>query len=549
MDTGWQKFSSQTFFKLCSGLMLVVFVPVLFCVLVIGNNMDYWNDAKQTTLLFSTQVLGIFALLGAAAFLGVLYLCRNICLNRKYNLIVNLILFGTFLGIYFLNTMVSREIAYRVPADASMVGEYGRCAGIGEPLEYCVYLSIYPNNIPRSYFLGRICRTVLERGNFPYVIDYAWIQVGCALVTIAGFFSCLTVKKLTQKLLPVIVCFLTAFFLVECSALKMIPYTDAYGVSFSIMSVYFYFLSRDSDNKESGEYRFMNGRFSEGRRYIFFVLALICAGMGGIIKPSIYIMVIVIMIMEFLRLRSKAWLYLLVDLLLVIAMMYGIGKYKEHMIEYLGLEYNKEISSDWQYFFLLGLNDTTTGVYNPEDAAIFGEFQYESRTVRIKVELERAFERLKEKGFPGAPYFFLKKLVMVFNDATFGWDSTWAESYFEGNDVLASGTKRTEVLRSIYWDGRWIGAYFTMRQLVWYVIIIGLPGICLMKKRNMEYDVLLLSCLGIIFYQMLFEARSRYLFVFLPLLIVASICGYEQYVNLVCGFVHKKVRLKNEEIS
>lgn len=184
-----------------------------------------------------------------------------------------------------------------------------------------------------------------------------------------------------------------------------------------------------------------------------------------------------------------------------------------------------------------------TGGFIMEDATIFGEFQYEKRTVRNKAELERAVMRLKEKGFPGVPYFYLRKLVMTFNDATFGWGGAWVESYYEGDSVLASGTDRTKILRSIYWNGRWTGAYYTMCQLVWYVIIIGLPGICLMKKRNAGYDVLLLSCLGIIFYQMLFEARAKYLFVFVPLLIVASICGYEQYVNLIDGFIQKRVCL------
>ncbi len=538
MDNRWQKFCSQTFFMWCSGLMLAVFVPVLFCVLAIGNNMDYWSDAKQTTLLFSTQVLGLLALLGAVVLTGVMYLCRNICLDQKYNWIVNVILFAVFLSIFFLNTMVSREIAYRVPADAMHVSEYGYSAGMRQPLGYCTYLSMCPNNIPISYFLGRICRTVFDRGNFPYVVDYAWMQMGCAVVTIAGFFSCLTVKKLTKKLLPLIICFLAGFLLVECSALKMIPYTDAYAVSFSVMAAYFYLLSRDSD-KESGENLLLKGRFAEGRRYLFLILALVNAGLGGLIKPSVYIMIIAVMIMEIMRLRVRGWLYLLVDLLLVLALMFGIGKYKEHMIEYLGLEYNEDISTGWQYFLMLGQNETTTGVHNPQDAAILGEFQHETKEVRHKVELQRAFERLLEKGFPGAPYFFLQKLVMVFNDATFGWAGTWVESYYEGDSVLASGTSRTERLRDIYWNGRWTGAYYTICQLAWYIVIIGLPGICLMKKRNMGYDLLLLSCLGILFYQMLFEARSRYLFVFLPLLIVASVCGYEQYANLAGGFIRK----------
>lgn len=463
MDTMRQKFCSQTVFKCFSGLMLLTFVPVLFCVLAIGNNMDYWDPIKQRQLLYSTQVLGVLALLGAAAFLGILYLSRNIRMNRKWNLIADLVLLGAFLGIYFLNTMVSREIAFKLPWDIMIVRGCGYYAGISKPLEYYSYLSIYPNNIPISYFLGKIYRTVHEQGDFPYVIDYAWMQVGCALISIAGFFACLTVKKLTKKLFPTIVCFLAVFLLVECSAWKMVPYTDTYAISFSIMSVYFYLLSRDSDKREPGDNISSKEGFSEGKRWVSLILSLACAGVGGVVKPSVYIMLIVIMGMEFFRLlgkEPKKWLYFLADLLLIIAMMWGIGKYKEHMIEYLGLEYNGEISASWHHYFLVGLNDTTTGGYNSDDNSIFGEFQFEKKKVRNKAELERAFERLKEKGFLGVPYFYLKKLVMTFNDATFGWGTeVWVDSYYEGGENLASGTDRTEILRSIYWDGRWTGAY------------------------------------------------------------------------------------------
>lgn len=48
MGNRLENFFQQTIFKWCSVLMLIIFVPVLFCVLVIGNNMDYWIGAKLT---------------------------------------------------------------------------------------------------------------------------------------------------------------------------------------------------------------------------------------------------------------------------------------------------------------------------------------------------------------------------------------------------------------------------------------------------------------------------------------------------------------------
>lgn len=541
MDKKIQKFCSQTVFQWCGVLMILIFAPVLFCVLAIGNDMDYWDAIKLTRLLYSTQVIGLLAVFGAVLCVCILYFCRNFGLNEKRNLIVNLVLIGAFSGLYFINTMVSREIAFKLPWDIMVVSGCGYYAGIGEPLRDAesAYLSIYPNNIPISYFLGRIYRTVLQRGDFPYVIDYAWMQVGCALTSIAGFFSCLTVKRLTKKLLPTIICFFTVFLLVECSAWKMAPYTDTYGVAFSVMSIYFYILSRD-DKRERGV--FSQKGFAEVRRYFCLVLSLICAGTGGLIKPSVYIVMIAVIGMEFFRLlgeKPMKWLYFPVELLFVFALLWGAGKYKDHMVEYLGMEYNKEISAGWQHFFMLGLNDATTGGDNSDDNAMFAQF--EKAEERKQAELERAFKRLGEKGFLGTLHFYLKKMVMTFNDATFGWGTeTWIYGYYEGNQNLASGTERTELLRSIYWEGRWVGAYNTVCQLAWYVVLLGLPGICLMKRRNAGYDILVISFVGIFFYQMLLEARARYLFVFLPVIIAASVCGYERYAELVRVFVQKR---------
>ncbi len=542
MNNKRRVFCSRTVFRWCGALMLLVFLPVLYCVLTIGNNMDYWEFIKQKHLLYSTQVLGLCAFLGAAVLLWLLYFCRSLQISRRGNLILNLVLLGVFLGIYFLNLTVSREIAYKLPWDIMVVRGCGYYAGIGKPLEYYTYLSVYPNNIPISYFLGRIYRSVLEGGSFPYVADYAWIQVGCAFTSVAGFFSCLTVKKLTKKLLPTVVSFFVIFLLVECSAWKMVPYTDTYALPFAVMAVYFYILSRE-DNRERGGKLLKEG-FVEARRYFCLILSLVCAVAGGLIKPSVYVVMIAVTGMEFFRLLGEKpgkWLLFPAELLFVTALLWGSGKYKEHMIEYLGLEYNQEISAGWQHYFMMGLNDATTGGYNADDNVIFGEFQHEKREVRNRAELERALKRLGEKGFPGALYFYLKKMVMTFNDGQFGWGTeTRVDGYYEGEENLASQTERTGLLRSIYWEGRWTGAYNTLCQLAWYVVLLGLPGICLSKRRNGGHDILVISFLGIFFYQMLFEARARYLFVFVPVLIAASVCGYERYAELVCSLVRKR---------
>ena len=123
-------------------------------------------------------------------------------------------------------------------------------------------------------------------------------------------------------------------------------------------------------------------------------------------------------------------------------------------------------------------------------------------------------------------------MVMTFNDGTFGWRTeVWVDSYY---DDLASENDWTQFLRSIYWEGSLVGAYNTICQFLWIFVIVCIPGVCFVKTdTRKKYNILTIVFLGIFMYQMLFEARSRYLFVFLPVLITIAACGIEEYTNIL----------------
>ena len=189
----------------------------------------------------------------------------------------------------------------------------------------------------------------------------------------------------------------------------------------------------------------------------------------------------------------------------------------------------------------MGLNEATTGAYNSEDA-LFGEFQT-SRSDRIEAELERASQRLKDRGLWGDIYFYLRKLVMTFNDGTFGWNmEIYVYDYYPGE--MASNTALTQRLRSIYWGNELnydVGGYKTFCQLVWIFAMLGIPGICLADESTREkYGFLIVCFLGIFFYQMLFEARARYLYCFLPAILPMAACGIQHYTCRITAALRKK---------
>lgn len=523
-------------------LLLIVFLPVLFCVMLVGDNMDYNEGLKLATRL-PNQVLFLIALVGMAFCILLFWKLKDVTLSSRANWVVNGILILLFFALYFVNVRIAKEIAFYLPWDIMVTRGVAYDIAYERPLGYFYYLSMYSNNIPISYILGRLYRKAMEMQSYPYVCDFIWIQVNCALISIAGFFSCLLVKKLTKKLVPVIAVFFLYLALVGISPWKIAPYTDTYGLIFPIISIYFYVCYRKAERLRN--------------KYLCILLSIVVGMFGGFIKPNVYIVIIAILANEFIYFLTdyrKSWQFILTELFLVMILAGGCKAYKNYLIDEIGLDFNEEIETSWQYYFYMGLNEESTGSYSG-DHAIIGEFQT-SKSDRNRASIERAVERIKNRGFWGSIYFYLRKMVMTFNDGLFGWKTeVWI--YEEYPATMASNTALTQRLRSIFWGNELnydVAGYNAFCQMAWIFSIMGIPGICLCKdKKREEYGVFIIFFLGIFFYQMLFEARARYLFVFLPLLLPFAICGIQQYTYCVVYALQKRkkkdYKIPKEDIS
>ena len=513
---------SDRVFVILAILLSVCFLPVLICVAFVGTNMDYWETVKVSTRL-PNPVLLVIALPGMALCVFLFRKFSHVRFSARGNRIANGVLFCLFFLLFLINIQVAKEIAFHLPTDYMMVSGVAYKVAKGEPVGSFIYLSMYPNNIPISYILGRLYRKAAEWKNYPYIYEFFWLQVNCALISVAGLFSCLTVKKLTGKPMPVIAAFGLYLMLGGISPWKIAAYTDTYSMVFPVLCVYLYLCYRDAGHLWS--------------KYICLLLSIAAGMTGGFIKPSVYVVVIALSGWELIRFLTdprQYWKILLPTILMVLAFAWGTDAYRDHLIDQRGLDFNEELEAGWQQYFLMGLNEETTGAYYSEDA-LFGQFQ-DSRSDRIQEELRRAAGRLKDRGVWGSILFYLRKLVMTFNDGTFGWNME-IYIYDRYPDSMASNTALTQRLRSIFWSNEMnydVGGYHTLCQLVWIFSLLGIPGICLCRDGTRDrYGILIVCFLGIFFYQMLFEARARYLFCFLPLILPIAVCGIQQYTDLL----------------
>lgn len=514
-------------------LMLVVFLPVLFCVLFIGNHMNYFETMKLQ-ILVPTIILTILALIGTAFCISLLFFIHEKRFDRKANTICNLTLLILFCILYFVNLRVARDIAFKIPWDINVVCSLATNYAYNQPLGDHAYLSMYSNNIPITYLLGTILKNTDKLNNYPYESTFIWIQINCILLSLSGYFCCLTIKKLTKKILPTILTFIIYLSLIGVSPWKIAPYTDTYGIFFPIISLYLYVCYMTTSKTSL--------------KYLYIVLALIGGMAGGFIKPSIYISVIAIIMTECIYAISdikNKWHFLLAEIILLVIITFCSNSAKDYMIQKINLDFNPEIEESWHHYFMMGLNEETTGGYYSNDVGIMiGQYQ-DSKLDRNKAEIEIAISRLHDRGVVGTFYFWLRKMVMTFNDGTFGWRSeVWISDYYSAD--LATNTKLTTFLRNIFWpDATRMGGYNTLCQLAWFICLLGIPGIILgNKEQRSKYLILSLYFLGFFFYQMFFEARARYLFVCLPIVIILSVCGMQNYVFRLKYFYLKRLSKK-----
>ncbi len=523
-----------TLLQIMTGIFAFIFMVALLGVLFGGNRVDYYEICK-TVFLADNLVLFAMGSVALLAWLAIGYLFRNQELNKKQNRVVNIVLVLLFVGLYFINREISYCIAFFTGWDVSGVSGSAYNLAAGVPIGYNYYYSMYTNNVPMVYFLYKLYDLGIHRMGLEYQADILWIAVNNIGLSIGGFAACMTVKRVTGRLMPVLT---TLLFYIGCVCFtpwKVIPYTDMYALMFTILTICFYVYAITAREHKV--------------HYLYWLLTCLCGFMGGLIKPSAYVVVMAVIIMEVLHIlfRSiKAWKSHLVKLLMVLCVVGIMSAYKGHMYEATGFEYNPVIRATPHHYFLMGLNEPTTGGYYSDDVALIG--RYDDFDERIEAEMELAWGRLKEKGFLGYMEFLFKKLVMCFNDGTFGWGKEGG-FYFQDYHNMTDAPYK-QFLRDIFWmDARYSGRFNTYSQLIWIMIMVSISGLFLTKCKEEQYahKTIMLTLLGVILYLLLFEARARYLLCFLPVLVVAAVLGLEQYARMCYALVDKKKEKNRDE--
>lgn len=117
----------------------------------------------------------------------------------------------------------------------------------------------------------------------------------------------------------------------------------------------------------------------------------------------------------------------------------------------------------------------------------------------------------------------MEKTLVIFNDGTFGWSE-------EGGfyDVLYSDKNSiaSPFFKNLYYeDGDGYIYISTMQQFIWLMVLFNSIGIIIVNQK--EKLIIILSLIGIIIFNLMFEARARYIILYVPFFIMATMLSLQ----------------------
>lgn len=375
------------------------------------------------------------------------------------------------------------------------------------------YYSIYPNQL----FLTGVFATIREIGLLlGFESGYLCCAiVGCAHVAAAVFLISWIAKQLGGYKAGYC-CLALAFVFIGLSPWILVPYSDTYGILWTVLILFCYVCVQ--------------------KRFLKWFGIVVATLIGFAIKPTVIFAFASIVVIELARFVKCKWerrhgrkkfepcrsekrtVYQLIPAVLggALALVLGLGIISEARSINIPVDESRAFS--FTHFLMMGFNTETTGSYSYADE-VFSESQPVEQ--RKQANLERWMQRVSEMGPTGVMSLLGKKTLVNYGDGTFAWEQ-------EGNFYKAIfGQNHT--LQQFYGIGqKQPNTFASFFQVLWFMVLIGVVAFCFLQKKITNHTfVILLTVLLLSVFLMLFECRARYLFLFSPYYVVIGVLGWQ----------------------
>ncbi len=493
-----------------SGVALL-FSAMMLCilVLVVGSFDQIAFACKREFLLGQgTMLLCGMAFLSALAI--VITCWRTYPKTKKRHAWKRLL----FWGILFAVQLVLCFHAYFLSgwdSEALLDAAY-RCAR-GEVFDNERYFSMYPNNIPLFmvyFWIIRIIRFVLGDPGLDRCV-YIIIAGQCVLNTCTGMLCQGIVRKETGSAKAALFAALVYAAFIGLSPWLMIPYSDSMALIFPTLILALY------------------QRFKD-RNWAWPVIGAVSA-LGYMIKPQAVIVFVAIVLVECMSMlagrKLLLWMKRAAGAVAALALVAGSGSYM--LKKAIPMELDPSKNMGMLHFAMMGLNTETNGVYSYDDLVFSRSF--ETVEERKEAQLQEIGRRLSSMSSADMLDHLKKKTLTNYADGTFAWG---CEGEFFKNWIADKDEHLSPFLKSIINTAH--PHYLilqTYMQSIWLALLLGSVFFCVRIGCSDFSLAMMLSIIALTVFELVFEARARYLYLYAPLYIMLGVQGIWRLLSTI----------------
>ena len=337
----------------------------------------------------------------------------------------------------------------------------------------------------------------------------------------------------------------------------VLTYSDGIGMFLSLILTYIIFKLEDKDKLLQK---------SSISRIILILLFTNLSVLGYYIKPQIIIISIAYVIIKIVhisyltymviknknedrengrrvrkeRIKKEIIYYIILSILIIITGCI-IYTYIRKANNSMGINVDKEKRFNITHYAMLGWNTESKGVFTVKDENFSGK--YEKLKDREKANLEELKRRITEMGLGGVINQIVRKILTNYNDGTFSGVATFVYIRKEYN-IEGINKELSKFLKNIYYEnGKYNMIYTQIMQCLWIGILI-FNMFSYNDGKFTKISIVILGIIGLFIFEILFEARSRYIFIYVPLYIFLGVIGLK---NVLSFFVVKIKGIKNKE--
>lgn len=329
----------------------------------------------------------------------------------------------------------------------------------------------------------------------------------------------------------------------------VLTYSDGIGMFLSLLLTYIIFKLEDrkilKNNKE-----IIRNKILKTILILFFTnltiisyyikpqIIIISIAYGIIKLANIIISIIKKYIIKLKTIKSKKILdnknkiqiniYYIIIILMIILTGYMTYTYIRKANNNMGINVDKEKRFNITHYAMLGWNTESKGVFTIKDENFSGK--YKKLKDREKANIEELKKRITEMGIGGVINQISRKILTNYNDGTFSGVATFVYIRDEYR-INGLDNNLSEFLKNVYYErGEYNQIYTQIMQCLWISILI-FNMFSYNDSKSRKIAIIILALIGLFLFETIFEARSRYIFVYVPLYIFIGVIGIKNVVN------------------